>query len=287
MTGTNSRGNSKPKVSGYVPSAESVASAQENSSPRADEGYLEPSDPVNKETIITAPRTAGYLGSTSYLSVFEGYDHNTDITSRDTTANIRGSSQSTHAPPLTSTRTQEGSEVLSCLLNMSCYSNGLERWYKCRGLESVLPYVRGCITMVDSRSHNSSPKRLLEVAHLVGLHTAEPSPFRLDQTLQDFAKDLTGIGLCWEVVGIIISFGGLSAVIVHEVPDSDETDDRIDWMELSKRLLKASDKCLQFCSDYGHLNYLGVYLILINLILHSQVYGDAGEASPKYDGYFR
>ena len=54
-------------------------------------------------------------------------------------------------------------------------------------------------------------------------------------------------------------------------------------MGLSKRLLQAADKCIQFCSDYGHLNDLGVNLILLNLILHTQVYGDAGKATPKRD----
>ena len=75
-----------------------------------------------------------------------------------------------------------------------------------------------------------------------------------------------------EIIGLILSFGGLGAIIARDITETDEVDEievEVSWMDLSKRLLQASGKCLQFCSDYGHLNDLGVNLMLMNLILHT------------------
>ena len=144
------------------------------------------------------PATAGYLGSTSYLSVFNQHDGDVDIMHRDFNANIRGGSQSTQAPPRVSATIKEGAEVLSVLISMSHFSTGLERWYKRERLSLVIPFVRKSIRFVDQGSRSGSPDALIELAHRIALRTAQPSAFHLDHTLQAFADGLTGNGLCWK-----------------------------------------------------------------------------------------
>ena len=185
--------------------------------------------------------------------------------------------QSTQAPPKLSAKIKEGAEVLSVLMSMSRYSTALERWYRRGCLAAAIPFVHESVKWVETESRNSSPEALLDLAYRVALRTAQPAACHLHHSIREFAMGFTGNGLCWEVVGLILSIGGLSAIIVSEIPEIDESDDQVDWMGLSKRLLQAADKCMQFCGDYGHPNDLGVNLILLSLILHSQVYGDAGK----------
>lgn len=83
-----------------------------------------------------------------------------------------------------------------------------------------------------------------------------------------------GENICWEIVGLILTTLGLSAISMHEV---DESDLQTNWKELAQELVRAGDQCIAFCEQFGHLKDIGVTLILGNFILHTQVYGDAGE----------
>lgn len=86
-----------------------------------------------------------------------------------------------------------------------------------------------------------------------------------------------GENLCWEIVGIMLTALGLSAISMDEVNVYDEFDSQTDWKGLAQELVRAGDQCISFCEQFGHLKDIGVTLILMNFILHTPVYGDAGE----------
>lgn len=91
-------------------------------------------------------------------------------------------------------------------------------------------------------------------------------------SLRDYPLFLMGENICWEIVGLILTTLGLSAISMHEV---DESDLQTNWKELAQELVRAGDQCIAFCEQFGHLKDIGVTLILGNFILHTQVYGDA------------
>ena len=64
---------------------------------------------------------------------------------------------------------------------------------------------------------------------------------------------------------------------MDEVSAYEEFDSQTNWKDLAQQLLQAGDQCIAFCEQFGPLEDIGVTLILMNFILHIQVYGDAGE----------
>ena len=70
---------------------------------------------------------------------------------------------------------------------------------------------------------------------------------------------------------------GLSAISMHDVGVYDESDSQTDWKNFAQQLVRVGDQCIAFCEQFGHLKDTGVTLILMNFILHTQVYGDAGK----------
>lgn len=66
---------------------------------------------------------------------------------------------------------------------------------------------------------------------------------------------------------------GLGAISLDEV-QVESDDEGCDWKELAKTWLHAGDKCKLFFQEFGQLNDLGVWQILLNHVLHTQVYGD-------------
>ena len=94
MTSKVVRSISGSKIDDRLSLGQGSLGTQEDSSSRLD-GTGDPSpNPVLTENTNAAPPTAGYLGSTSYLSVFNENECDVDIMHQDYNANIRGGSQS-------------------------------------------------------------------------------------------------------------------------------------------------------------------------------------------------
>ena len=89
---------------------------------------------------------------------------------------------------------------------------GLERWYRRECLVPAVYLVRDCIRCVELESRNGFPAALIDLSHRIAEGIVKPSAFHLDHSLRDFATSLTGNGLRWEVVGLILSIGGFSAI---------------------------------------------------------------------------
>ena len=101
--------------------------------------------------------------------------------------------------------------------------------------------------------------------------------------MQDLPPMLTGENLRWDIVGLMLTAAGLSAISLDEVVTDVEEDkaQEIDWKELARKFLKAGDRCISFCEKVDSLNDVTVWLITKNYILHTQVEGDAGKFSSK------
>ena len=85
-----------------------------------------------------------------------------------------------------------------------------------------------------------------------------------------------GKNIGWGDVGLMLITLGLSAITMHVVSVPEEPDPPTNWRDLAQQLVKAGDQFIAFCEEHGHLKHIGVTLILMNFILQTLVYGDAG-----------
>ena len=228
-----------------------------------------------------SPPVAGFLGPTSYSAVFtEGQSQMiTDDNKLRREINIRGWQPS---KPLgwDASKVKEGAEVLSLLLDLSRYAPALTPWYKVQCLGAINFYLRECIALLPStlKDIHGQSKSLAILSHQVFLRTSTPCPLDANITMRQYPSFLMGENLGWEIVGIILTAVGLSAISMDEKVD-DGSDSHIDWKDLAQQLLQAGDQCIAFCEQFGHLKDIGGTLILMNFVLHTQVYGDAGECA--------
>ncbi|CAD6589419.1 MAG: hypothetical protein ASARMPRED_004039 [Alectoria sarmentosa] len=235
--------------------------------------------PLREDRLIDAsPPASGFLGSTSYSAVFtEGQSHiiiEDNALSRE--IKNRGS-QPSKLPSWDSSKVMEGAEILSLLAGLSRYEPALNRWYKVQCITTITYYIRECIALVppELKGNHVRSKSLVTLSHKVFLRTSTPCSLDAKISSREYPSFLMGENLCWEIVGLILTTLGLSAISMDEVQIYDECDSETNWKDLALQLLRAGDQCIVFCEQFGHLKDIGVTLILMNFILHTQVYGDA------------
>lgn len=224
----------------------------------------------------------GFLGPTSYSAVFtEGQSHIKiddhrlcrEISERDW--------QPSRMPSWSSSKVKEGAEILSLLADLPKYEPVLNQWFKVQCMTATVVYLRECIALIppDLKESHSSSNFLATLSHKVFLRTNTPRSLDANISLREHASFLMGEDICWELVVLMLTAMGMSAISMDEVNLYDDSDSQIDWKDLAHQLLRAGDQCIDFCEQVGHLNNTGVTLILMNFILHTQVYGDAGECA--------
>ena len=230
-----------------------------------------------------SPPVSGFLGPTSYSAVFtEGQSHiRMEHNKSNGEVNHRGW-QPPKLPGWDSSKVKEGAEVLSLLANLSRYEPTMNRWFEVQCLAAITFYIRECIALVppDLKDSQCRSKSLTNWSHKVFLRTSTPYSLDAKTSLREYSSFLMGENLSWETVGLMLTTLGLSAISMDEVNVYDESNSQTNWKELAKQLLRAGDQCIAFCEQFGHLKDIGVTLIMMNFILHTQVYGDAG----KYAG---
>ena len=229
-----------------------------------------------------SPPGSGFLGPTSYSAVFTEGQRN--LSREDSKLTHEDSARGwlpSKLPSWDSNAVNEGAEILSLLANLSRHEQALKRC-EVLCLSAVTLYIRECIALIprDLKFGDGQLRSLAALSHKVFIKTSTPYSFDGSITLREYPSSLMGENLCWEVVGLMLTTLGLSAISMHEVNVYDESDSQTNWKELAHSLVRAGDQCITFCEQFGHLKDTGVTLILMNFILHTQVYGDAG----KYGG---
>ena len=227
----------------------------------------------------SSPPVPGFLGPTSYSAVFtEGQSHLSKEDGKlSNEINVRGW-QSSVPPRWDSGKIKEGAEVLLLLADLSKHKSILNR-RDAMCLSDYTHYISDCIALIPSTLKDSHGQQrcLTTLSHNVFTRTSAPFLIDANMSLREYPSFLMGENLCWETVGLMLSALGLSAVLMDEVNTSEESHSEPNWKDLAQRLVRAGDQCITFCEQYGHLKDTGVTLIMANFILHTQVYGDAGE----------
>ena len=238
--------------------------------------------PFEDRLTDASPPLPGFLGPTSYSAVFtEGQSH-ISVECNDLSREVdNGSRQLSKLPSWDSSKVKEGAEILSLFADFARYEPALHRWYDVQCLDAVALYIRECMVLIppELQDSHSQSQSLATLSHKVFLKTSTPSSLDAHITLRDYPSFLMGENLCWEIVGLMLTTLGLSAISMHETSIYNESDSQTKWKDLAQQLVRAGDQCIAFCEQFGHLKDIGVTLILMNFILHTQVYGDAGECA--------
>ena len=225
-----------------------------------------------------------YLGSTSYSAVFtEGQRHMHLHDSGGSDDEQQVALAACHAKlkfGLTPARLQEGADVLSLLPDLKRYELALNRWYKTQCLAAFWPLTAHCISTVIQTWSATPPSNalLLRLAEQIFINTSNELVIQSTTKLYDLPAMITGDNLRWDIVGLMLTAAGLSAISM-EVPIVDHEDEeygKINWKDMARILLLAGDKCISFCEAVDSSTDTTVWLILENYILHTQVEGDAG-----------
>ena len=227
----------------------------------------------------TSSQLLGYLGATSYSAVFtEGQK---DIVPKESPENNEAEIEGWQNPrllSLDSSKIKEGAAVLSQLAEIPKYTQALVHFYMISTLGCVAPYIHDCINLLPSilTNHGLSEAQLISMSYKVFQRTSSPYSIPDNLIMRDYASFLMGDNMCWETVGLILTVTGLGAMSMDEIDVVDRHEPHIDWKGHAQKMVQAGNQCIAFCEDYGHLSDLGVTLIFMNFLLHTQVYGDAG-----------
>lgn len=198
---------------------------------------LSTSTPLHEDRLTDAsPPVPGFLGPTSYSAVFtEGQSHisiESGTFSRE--MNLHGW-QPPKMPSWDSNKVNEGAEVLALLAGLQKYKPALNLW-SIQCLATITPYVRECIDLTpsDLKDGHGQSKSLATLSHKAFLKTSTPYSLDTKVILREYPSFLMRENLSWEIVGIMLTALGLSAMSLDEVNIFDEADSRNNWKDLAQ-----------------------------------------------------
>ena len=255
-------------------SRESRKSLEESVSPNAPSAPSQASE--ERTTVIQ------YLGSTSFSAVFTESQHHPELQElpepepdeKDLTISDGKDSLVPRSV------IQEGVEVLLQLANMTGHQEAMDRWEGSAFSFGLLPYIEDTIKIAKRSS--SSKSGIFSLSERLFLNTSRPLQLQSSTTMQDLPAMILGDSLRWDIVGLMLTEAGLGNIGMDEIryaPDNEsKRADGLDWKSTAKKYVEAGEKCIYFFERLGNLNEIGGYLVMMNYILHTQVYGDAGKS---------
>lgn len=249
MTNSQRRGPTPPKEILSLPDDHSLRRQQQRSvSSHAQDEIPSLLAEASTESAAAVP---DFLGPTSYSAVFTEGESNIGLQNRDD--NIRG--WCSPKPRSWDLRDiQEGAAVLELLTDLDVYKPALQHLFQSEGMLCTVPFAPGCIALItrDLNTNSGHGGSLTTLAHKIFLRTSTPCPVDSTMSMHAYPSFLMGDNLSWEVVGIILSVVGLSAISVDEIKFW-EADSKIDWKGHARKLVRAGETCITFSEQYGHL----------------------------------
>ena len=258
---------------------------QENSQQREDRSRsrtpLHTTVPASEKPSKLRSTHSGFLGSTSYSAVFtEGESHITVQREPETRPENTNPAGYPNLFALESSDVKKGAQLLALMSEVPRYQRAIDQWYKVESLGQVVPCLQQCIEWAAKANLErvaGDDTNLLKLSRNVFLRTETSLDLKDVIDLSKMSMHFDSDFLCWEVIGLTLTVAGFGAICADEVP-LDVYDRALDWKKVAKRFLSAGDQCILFCQEFGHLNDLSAWQILLNHILHTQVDGDAGQA---------
>ncbi|EME44985.1 hypothetical protein DOTSEDRAFT_70886 [Dothistroma septosporum NZE10] len=235
-------------------------------------------------TMSYRDRRTGFLGPTSYSAV---YTENSNILE---TLDVEDTPADDHRA-ISSDRIQDGAEVLSMLRDIPVYRQFTQRFFELSdGICVIQPVFRIWVDEVWNEFgqilEQGDLEKLRNLSELVWRNTRRPMKVHGKMTAREWAKAASGRNLRWEVVGVILSLVGLTAINLSNWDTIfDSIRERfVDRATFAERMRRASEFCLCFCYECEVLNDIYVCFMFEDLILVECLKGDAHYAAWQRTG---
>ena len=225
---------------------------------------------------ISRPKNAGFVGETSVSNIFsEGL---ANVGEEDV--------QTPRAVTITADRLQRGCRALVFLKDRALIEKLVYHWFDINeGSGGLTPLLFAREWLEQLWAHygdvvaSQNPAAMNRLCELIWQNTHTPLRFTGETTGLEFARLGTGLGLRWEVVGILAALVGLTAVCL---PDSSNilVGYKLSKKEIIKAMAETINTCLAFCRECE--GYDDLYIILV---LETGGFCQATKGPRHYDTY--
>jgi hypothetical protein len=146
-------------------------------------------------------------------------------------------------------------------------------------LSQMGPFTQPCLDAVerDVVSKKLGSRGLLAISEKILDNSTRPVKVPSNCKFSDYHLLFTGENMRWEHLALLFTAAGLSAIVLGPTDPLLSFVGQVaaDKQEFVHRMVRLGSSCLGFCTDVGHLNDLGVWILHEHCILVSQILGDA------------
>lgn len=232
--------------------------------------------------VLPAP---GFLGSTSYSAVFtenrDQIDLDPDQEDRPATSRHSSITVCTHDQR----QLREGCGVIDILRHFHSLRAIAQRWAKdACDYSLIVPHFLACVESIERDIYlpfvaNRSESSLIKASEKLFAAFSRHIKIVPGCKFEEFPEEFTGKNIRWETLGVFFTAVGLG---IMQIPATDPLLDFVGRQAdakrgLCRRILDASNSCITFSDEAGHLSDLSIALLIDNCVLMSQVLGDASE----------
>ena len=229
----------------------------------------------------------GFLGHTSYAAVYTehatssgiGLENHTDPASSSTR---RSSLEDTAMAPV---RIQRGATLLASLNDLSLIERLADRWCRVRqALGAPKPLIRAAILSLrasyEAALSTARVQDLTEISNRICLNSQQPYRIGPATTVSEYIESFVGQNLRWEILGILFSVAGASAMTLSDQDKSivGRDNNLIDRKSFVSQMMSNSDDVLSFCDHYRQPNDLMLWLMFENFSLVTLHHGDSSKS---------
>ncbi|KAI0139610.1 hypothetical protein F4776DRAFT_654102 [Hypoxylon sp. NC0597] len=226
----------------------------------------------------------GFLGETSYISIFEDGLGCSGISNPDL------ESSPVQKVRLSHDRIAQGCKVLSFLRDNSMLIRLVSRWYEicedegCICIEPIMKeWLWGLWPHHGDVLRDQNPEKIRRLCELIWRNTQAPVSFNENTTVTQWARSSTGPNLRWEVVGLIAAIAGQCANTPEPSNRYSKTH-KFAHPSFPRQMLEISEACLSFCRECEVLGDMFVWLLMENYCLTGKIKGESGHATYTQNG---
>lgn len=137
--------------------------------------------------------------------------------------------------------------------------------------------IRSILAPIEGRKDRH--KKLQEISRLMFHNTIKVLPDPGQVSMKTYATVFTGTNLRWESIGIVITIIGAKLMTTMKTSSSVVMCGAKSTKETVKWLADASNRCLGFCDALNLVNDMTLWMIMDNMVLISQFFGDTSQSA--------
>ncbi|KAI2607917.1 hypothetical protein GGR54DRAFT_633195 [Hypoxylon sp. NC1633] len=226
----------------------------------------------------------GFLGETSYISIFEDGLGNFGVSSPDL--------EFSHANKvrLSNDRIIQGCKILSFLKDNSTIVRLVTYWYEIyedEGCICIEPIMREWLWVLGLHHgcvlKEQNPEKMLRLCELLWRNTQTSLISDESTTALQWARLASGANLRWEVIGLIAAIAGQCA----STPNSSHQASRKQPStppSFPRQMNEIAEACISFCRECEVLNDIFIWLLMENHCLTGMVRGENSHAAYTQSG---